>query len=218
MEARATARYVRVTPRKVNQVLDLVRGRAVDEALTTLSFSKKHVAKKIEKTMRSAVANAIQADSSVDVEDLFYNVPARRKFLRAERTEFRQADLLLRRFALGRFDVGFELEHNGRSVSALPPALSDGERERRLKAVQAALTGDAELVRQAVMHDPLTGAVCNTEEIWAMCGEMFEALAPWMPQFNSEGRTWPDIPQPAGGILRSPESAGDWLPPSLSAG
>ena len=71
MEARATARYVRVTPRKVNQVLDLVRGHAVDEALTTLSFSKKHVAKSIEKTMRSAVANAIQADSKLDLEDLY---------------------------------------------------------------------------------------------------------------------------------------------------
>jgi large subunit ribosomal protein L22 len=71
MEARATARYVRVTPRKVNQVLDLVRGHAVEEALTTLSFSKKHVAKSIEKTMRSAVANAIQADSKLDIEDLY---------------------------------------------------------------------------------------------------------------------------------------------------
>jgi len=71
MESRAIARYVRVTPRKVNQVLDLVRGINVEEALTTLGFSKKHVAKTIEKTMRSAVANAIQADSKVDVEDLY---------------------------------------------------------------------------------------------------------------------------------------------------
>ena len=71
MEARATARYVRVTPRKVNQVLDLVRGHDVEEALTTLSFSKKHVAKRIEKTMRSAVANAIQTDSKIDLEDLY---------------------------------------------------------------------------------------------------------------------------------------------------
>lgn len=71
MESRAIARYVRVTPRKVNQVLDLVRGINVEEALTTLSFSKKHVAKTIEKTMRSAVANAVQTDSKVDVEDLY---------------------------------------------------------------------------------------------------------------------------------------------------
>ncbi len=71
MEARATARYIRVTPRKVNQVLDLVRGRDVEEALLTLTFSKKHVAKRIEKTVRSAVANAVQADSALDVEDLY---------------------------------------------------------------------------------------------------------------------------------------------------
>jgi large subunit ribosomal protein L22 len=71
MEARAIARYVRVTPRKVNQVLDLVRGTNVESALTTLGFSKKHVAKRIEKTVRSAVANAIQADSKIDVEDLY---------------------------------------------------------------------------------------------------------------------------------------------------
>jgi len=71
MEARATARYLRVTPRKVNQVLDLLRGQNVEEALTTLGFSKKHVAKSIEKTVRSAIANAIQTDSHVDVEDLY---------------------------------------------------------------------------------------------------------------------------------------------------
>ena len=71
MDARATARYVRVTPRKVNLVLDLVRGCAVEDALTTLSFSKKHVAKKIEKTVRSAVANAVQAESGIDVDDLY---------------------------------------------------------------------------------------------------------------------------------------------------
>ena len=35
-----------------------------------------------------------------------------------------------------------------------------------------------------LLHDPLTGAVCNTEEVWAMCDEMFAALAPWLPQFR----------------------------------
>jgi alpha-galactosidase len=72
-------------------------------------------------------------------------------------------------------------------------------------AVQAALTGNRELVKLAVLHDPLTGAVCNPPEVWAMCDEMFEALAPWLPQFNGEGRTWSDIPQPNGGILRFPK-------------
>jgi alpha-galactosidase len=74
-------------------------------------------------------------------------------------------------------------------------------------AVEAALTGNRELVKLAVLHDPLTGAVCNTEEVWAMCDEMFEALAPWLPQFNGEGRTWPDIPLPGDGTLRFPKSA-----------
>lgn len=51
-------------------------------------------------------------------------------------------------------------------------------------AVEAAVTGNREMVKQAVALDPLCGAVLNLEEIWAMCDEMFEALAPWMPQFK----------------------------------
>ncbi len=77
----------------------------------------------------------VRQGTRVSVEDLFYNVPARRKFLRAERTEFNHIDLLLRRFALARFDVAFELEHNGKSVSALPPVTDDMEQERRLQRV-----------------------------------------------------------------------------------
>ena len=84
--------------------------------------------------------------------------------------------------------------------------------------VEAALTGDRELARLAVLHDPLTGAVCTPDEVWAMCDEMFEALAPWLPQFNGEGRRWSDIPQPVGGILRIPHDPGEWQPPSLAGG
>ena len=76
-----------------------------------------------------------QRGTQINVEDLFYNVPARRKFLRAERTEFNHVDLLLRRFALARFDVGFELQHNGKTVSALPPATTEDEQKRRLQRV-----------------------------------------------------------------------------------
>ena len=63
-------------------------------------------------------------------------------------------------------------------------------------AVEAALTGNRELVKLAVLHDPLTAAVCTTEQVWQLCDEMFEKLAPWLPQFNGEGRTWADIPNP----------------------
>ena len=79
--------------------------------------------------------DAIQVGTRVSVEDLFYNVPARRKFLRADRTEFNHVDQLLRRFALARFDVGFELEHNGKTISALPPAGDEEARKRRLQRV-----------------------------------------------------------------------------------
>ena len=76
-----------------------------------------------------------------------------------------------------------------------------------------AFTGNRELAKLAGLHDPLTGAVCNTEEVWRMCDEMFEALAPWLPQFNGEGRAWADIPTPS--TLRRRAPAGDWLPPAL---
>jgi len=81
--------------------------------------------------------------------------------------------------------------------------------------VEAALTGDRELVKLAVLHDPLTAAVCTTDEVWRMCDEMFEALAPWLPQFNGEGRRWQDLPLPNGGLLRRLKRGGDRRPPSL---
>ncbi len=70
--------------------------------------------------------------TTVEVRDLFYNTPARRKFLKSERTEFRHIDQLLRRLALARFEVAFELRHNGRAVLNLPAAADDIGRERRL--------------------------------------------------------------------------------------
>ena len=70
--------------------------------------------------------------TTVEVRDLFYNTPARRKFLKSERTEFRHIEQLLRRLALARFEVGFDLEHNGRAVLNLPATTDDAGRERRL--------------------------------------------------------------------------------------
>jgi DNA mismatch repair protein MutL len=60
--------------------------------------------------------------SSVEVRDLFYNVPARRKFLRAERTEFAHIDDLLKSLALARSSVEFRLNHNGKPVRILRAA------------------------------------------------------------------------------------------------
>lgn len=75
--------------------------------------------------------STLQTGSCVEVRDLFYNVPARRKFLRAERTEFKHIDQLVKRMALARFDVGFELSHNGRNVRRMPPADAE-DRSRRI--------------------------------------------------------------------------------------
>jgi DNA mismatch repair protein MutL len=73
--------------------------------------------------------------TSVEVRDLFFNVPARRKFLRTEPTEYQHVVRMLERLALSRFEVGFSLAHNGRDVWQLPPATSAAERLARVARV-----------------------------------------------------------------------------------
>ena len=74
MQARAIARGVGISPRKMRMVLDLIRGRGVNEAYSILKFSKKAATTPIEKTLRSAVANATQkadqAGSFLDADEL----------------------------------------------------------------------------------------------------------------------------------------------------
>jgi len=53
-------------------------------------------------------------------------------------------------------------------------------------SVDAAVKGDVMLLKQAMLHDPLVGAVCNPEEVWQMTDEMLVALAPWLPQYADE--------------------------------
>ncbi|MFW6132696.1 MAG: alpha-glucosidase/alpha-galactosidase [Planctomycetota bacterium] len=53
-------------------------------------------------------------------------------------------------------------------------------------SVEAAVAGDVTLLKQAVLHDPLTGAVCNPEEVWQMVDEMLVAQAKWLPQYAAE--------------------------------
>ena len=71
----------------------------------------------------------------IDVRDLFFNTPARRKFLKTERTEFGHIDECIRRLALARMNCAFELHHNGRAVRRLPTADSDAARQRRVEDV-----------------------------------------------------------------------------------
>ena len=72
MDAVAKARHIHQSARKVRQVLDEVRGQEVEKALSKLHFTPKKAAKIIEKTLRSAVANAVNREGSeVDADKLF---------------------------------------------------------------------------------------------------------------------------------------------------
>lgn len=73
--------------------------------------------------------------TTVEVVDLFFNTPARRKFMRSEKTEFAHIDELVRRIALSRFDVTLILRHNGKVVRQYKAANTVAEQERRLAAV-----------------------------------------------------------------------------------
>ncbi len=73
--------------------------------------------------------------TTLEVLDLFYNTPARRKFMRTEKTEFNHIDEIIRRIALARFDVSINLNHNGKMVRqyrAVPPGAA---KERRMGAI-----------------------------------------------------------------------------------
>jgi large subunit ribosomal protein L22 len=70
MEFRAQTNFVRVSPQKARLVLDQIKGRRVEDALNTLAFSKKRIAAKVEKLVRSAVENAnyLSTEKNMDVD------------------------------------------------------------------------------------------------------------------------------------------------------
>ncbi len=73
MESKAIAKYVRMSPRKVRRVADLIRGKNVVEALNILHFTRKSASIPLEKTLRSAISNMLnlEASSKVDYDDLY---------------------------------------------------------------------------------------------------------------------------------------------------
>ncbi len=97
---------------------------------------------KVEAEGRDMAANVSPAahpeGSTVEVRDLFFNTPARRKFLRTEKTEFGHLEEVVKRQALSRFEVGFTLRHNQRTIHSLRPASSIQDKERRVAALCSA--------------------------------------------------------------------------------
>ncbi len=91
--------------------------------------------------------------TTVEVRDLFYNTPARRKFLRTEKTEFRHIEDLVRRIALAHPAVQLQLVHNGRVVRRLPAAADRDARARRLKA----LLGEEFLTQSVLIEHEAAG-------------------------------------------------------------
>jgi len=73
--------------------------------------------------------------TTVEVRDLFFNTPARRKFLRTEKTEYTHLEDVVKRLALSRFDVAFNLRHNGRAIYSWRAGDSQLEQERRVAQV-----------------------------------------------------------------------------------
>ena len=70
--------------------------------------------------------------TTVEVRDLFFNTPARRKFLRTEKTEFNRIEDVVKKLALANLDVSFELRHNQRAIHSLRAGTSEAEKNRRV--------------------------------------------------------------------------------------
>ncbi len=75
--------------------------------------------------------DALPGGTTVEVRDLFYNIPARRKFLRTEKTEFNHLETIVKRLALSRFDVSFVLSHNQRKIVDID-ARADALKQKRV--------------------------------------------------------------------------------------
>jgi DNA mismatch repair protein MutL len=109
---------------------------------------------------------ALESGTAVEVLDLYFNTPARRKFLKSEATEYGHCEEMFRRIALSRTDIGFSLQHNGRKIWQL----SAGTLERRA----ATLLSD-EFAAASVMLDERVGSL----RLWGMAS---------LPGFSRGGR------------------------------
>lgn len=118
----------------------------------------------IDNDQISAAAHPV--GTTVHMRDLFYNIPARRKFLRSERTEYQYIEEVFRRIALSNFDVAFSLTNQGKLVKSLPVCKDQVSRTRRL----------INLCGQQVLNQAITiEAEQNGLKIWGWLGSAQQA-------------------------------------------
>jgi len=134
---------------KINSLEDLERVGTLGfrgEALASISAVSRLVLKSATDNHSSGYAVSVEGQdmkpeltpaahpcgTTVEVRDLFFNTPARRKFLRAERTEFSHIEELIKRIALSHFDITFILRHNQKIIHNLRAAATESEKEKRL--------------------------------------------------------------------------------------
>ena len=90
--------------------------------------------------------------TTLDIRDLFYNTPARRKFLRTERTEYARIEEVVKRTALAHPEVAFVLSHNGKVIQRLPAGSADADLQRRVIGVCGEAFAHQSVVVDRVAH------------------------------------------------------------------
>lgn len=153
MEADLTLSLARHATSKINSIEDLeavaslgFRGEALASiaSVTRLSLTSNtetesargHQARCEGREMAVEVRPAPHPrGTTLEIRDLFYNTPARRKFLRTEKTEFGHILEVIKRQALSRPDVTFILSHNGKQIIHYPAAMADNEQKRRVAGI-----------------------------------------------------------------------------------
>jgi large subunit ribosomal protein L22 len=136
IQAHATARYVRTSAQKAGLVLALIRGKDVNQALATLRFSRKSVARDVAKVLRSAIANAQQKDGfSGDVDRLF--VAACHANQGPSQKRVRPAPMG-RAFRVVKRTAHLTVQVSERPAKAVAPVVSDAPKRKRAGAPKKA--------------------------------------------------------------------------------
>jgi large subunit ribosomal protein L22 len=134
MESKAIARYARIAPRKARVIINLVRGQNVARALDMLEYTPKSGAPIVRKLIESAIANAKQADSTVDIDKLFVTAGAVDKGPNKHLRRWRPR-------AMGRAtQIVKGVSHIQIVLTDTPPAPKGGRRRGNKKAAEAQAT------------------------------------------------------------------------------